>query len=477
MSGGSPDRGPLWLPWTLVLFAAAYAAVLWSNPLNAQVSFPDSHSYVEFYPFRTAGYPVFLDLVAYVFGSVQATPRAQLLVACAAFAYLAWSIHGAFRSRVLTLLVALSLFGNPEIAKFHVAVLTESVFISLLCVMAGNLALLVVRPTLCRAAVSALACGIAITVRPAGLGLMPIWPILIWFIGGRCSGRRLRLSIAMAVPLVACTLAESVAWHLHHPDLPSRPTLVNRHLYGRGLMMDSVSVGSEDEIGVFLNGAREKTEAARAFVAGAPDGQTRLLLLTRYEVLAQHELFHEEVEALSGRRGATRNEVLGEIGWRAIAASPQAWVANAVTNYAGLWTMYELLTPAASRRYARYVEQATDVPFSETGVIRSHRPSHPAAWPVRVVMMAAFMATAFAASLAVYRRWRHAGVGLDERLLLAAICGLLVHGHYALVALVGVANARYSLAMWPLLALCGLFLGASCLAHPRRRSGAQSSVA
>ena len=69
-----------------------------------------------------------------------------------------------------------------------------------------------------------------------------------------------------------------------------------------------------------------------------------------------------------------------------------------------------------------------------------------------------FLVTVLSVGIAVVRRWRSRGAGLDGRLVLAAVCGLLVHGHYLLVALFSTAVVRYSLAVWPLLALCGLLL-------------------
>ena len=456
--GWRHGRAAGWLPWALAALAAAYAAVLWTNPFREQLFYPDSYSYTEFDSQRTAGYPLFLDLVASLFGTVGAAPGVQLLLAAAAFAFLGWSIHRAFDSPLLALLVALSLFGNPELAKLHAAILTESAFVSLLCVMIGTMAMLVARPTVFLASASALACGVAVAVRPAAISLLPIWPILLWFIWGRCAGRRLRLAASVAAPLAICVLAESMAWQAGHPDRAARPSLANRHLFAKALMMEPVPAAGDDELDRFLSAAREQVAPARAFVVGAPDWQTRLLLLTRYEVAAQYQLFRDELATLSERRGVITNQLLGEVGWRAIASVPAAWVTNAMTHYAGLWGVYELLTPAASRRYAAYVQSASGFPFFETGVIEAHRPPHAAAWPSRVIMAAAFLGTVFAVGAAVSRRLRGVGAEVDGRLVLAAICGLLAHGHYLLVALFGVAAARYSLAMCPLLALCVLLL-------------------
>lgn len=454
------DRGARWLPWTLPVLAIAYAAVLWTNPFGTALYTPDSRGYIEFDPHRTAGYPLFLGFVTGLFGTLGAVPGVQLLLAAASFAFLGWSVQRALGAPRLALAVALSLFSNPEIARFHGAIMTESLFVSLLCMMLGTMALLIATPGVLPALLSALACGIAIAVRPAGISLLPIWPLLLWFLWGRCAGRRVRLALAVAAPLVLCGVVEGVAWRVEHPDPTNRTSLANMHLFAKALMMEPglAPAVEGDDIDSLLRIAREKVAPARRFVAAAPDWQTRLLTLTRYEAAGQRRWFHREAEELAERRGASLNRVLGDIGWRAVAAAPVAWAHSGLLHYVGLWGLYELLTPSASQRYAAYMQPSDRVPFLDSARIRVDRPPHAMAWPGRLVMAAGFLATVVAVGIAVVRRLRGGAAALDRRLLLAAICGLLVHGHYVFVALFGIALARYSLAVWPLLALCGLLL-------------------
>ena len=452
------DRDARWLPWTLAALAVAYAAVLWTNPLGSELYTPDSRGYIEFDAHRTAGYPLLLDSVTDLFGTLGAVPGVQLLLAAASFAFLGWSIQRALGAPRLALAVALSLFGNPEIARFHGAIMTESLFVSLLCVMLGTMALLIATRGTLPALVSALACGMAVAVRPAGISLLPIWPLLLWFLWGRCAGRRVRLALAVAAPLVLCGVVEGIAWRVEHPDPTSRTSLANMHLFAKALMMEQVPAGKGDDLGRFLDVAREKVAPARRFVSAAPDWQTRLLTLTRYEAAGQRRWFHREAEELAERRDASLNRLLGDIGWRAVAAAPVAWAHNGLVHYVGLWGLYELLTPSASQRYAAYMQPSERVPFLDSARIRTWRPPHAMAWPGRMVMVAGFLATVVAVGIAVVRRLRSGAAELDRRLLLAGVCGLLVHGHYVFIGLFGIALARYSLAVWPLLALCGLLL-------------------
>ena len=211
-------------------------------------------------------------------------------------------------------------------------------------------------------------------------------------------------------------------------------------------MLDEVSLEPEDEADRYLIEARRQTASAREFVAEAPDWQTRLLVLATYEVRRwQRSLFRPE--AVARRQGMSPNRLLGRMGWAAVASAPAAWAVNAFTHYVGLWGLFEWLDAGASRRYADYVRRSDRIPVY--GSLLKDWPSHPMAWPGRLLMAAAFAASVVSAVLAVWRRWRYGSRRLDSGLVAAALAGLLVQGHFLAVGLFGIAQGRYTLAMWP----------------------------
>ena len=452
------DRSTRWLPWTLAVLAAGYVAALWSNPLGQALWGGDTDAYVGFHPLRSAAYPLFLELTRTLFGAFGAAAALQLLLAAAAYSFLAWSIHRAFAAPRLALLVALALFGNWEMATYHPRLYTESCFLSVLCMMLGAMARVVQRPAAGWAAVSALACGVAVALRPAAASLLLAWPILLWFVWPRCTARRrLALAAAIAVPLMACSVAEGMAWRARH-GAGERPTLVDLHLFSKALIMDGVELEPEDELARFVIQLREKLAPAREFVAGAPDWQVRTLLRSYYEMRLHRIPSHEavvaaEVEAEAARRGVSEFELQGEVGRRVVTAAPAAWLANAFDYYLAQWWIPRVLAPEPARRYAEYVGRVGGVPLIEIDDIGPYPYLAPL---TRLVMGGALLASLAAIVLAVGQRRR--GLEPDARLALAAVCGLLTHGHYALVAAAGVALSRYSLAMWPCLALCSLLV-------------------
>ncbi len=436
----------------LVVFplAIGYVVFLWNNPFDERVYAPDSDGYLAFSAHRAAGYPLFIDLIAAVSGTVNSVPAAQLLLAAAMFLFLAYAVHRAFNAPWLGVLVALGLFGNPELATYHATFLTESLCISLLCMMLGALVLLVNRPTATLAAFAASACGLAAMVRPAAISLVPIWPIVLWFIWNRSVVHRGRLAAAIIAPLIVCGFVEGQAWRAAHGD-QDRPSIANLHLFAKALVMEPVSISAEDDLSKLLVVARERMQPARDFIANAPNWQVRLLLRTRIEGVGERQLFNEEITALADKLGTESNHLKGAIGRRAIVAAPWTWAKDALNYSVGLWALYEVVNTEQLHRYVAYVSQwdAPELIEIPRTTIQSR-----AAFVYQAVMVILFFVSTSAIALATWQRMRTPLV--DDRLSIAAVSGLLVHGHFLFVGLFGKALARYSLAMTPCLVLLGV---------------------
>ena len=450
-------------PWLLALLALAYVALHWSQPLALV---PDSGGYLAFSDHRTAGYPLFLKAVDALFGTTDAAPRVQLVIAAASFAFLGWSLHRAFRSPLFALLPVVALMLYPRIAELHAYILTESVFVSLLCLIVGGIALAVQRPSWRWTALAALACGLAITVRPAALSLLVVWPFLFWLTWRRSDGRRLALAAAVVVPIAICMLAETLAWRAHHESGP-RPNLVDRHLFAKALIIDRQPSLSDPELAAILAMGREVFAPGRALIAAAPSHYARTRLLVDFEVAAQHStysrVFSPLVKDVAARRGVDEYRLLASLGRPAILSEPVAWARNALAHYLGLWFPYwAYVSPATLDEYQSYIEAAPpDELFGYDPIFGHKEPPGPAlAFAVRTTLAAGLAVSLLAFALATWQRFRADDRSPDARLVLAATAGLAVHAHFLLIGLTGVVATRYVGAMGPLLAVSGAYVAA-----------------
>ena len=303
---------------------------------------PDSGGYLNFSEHRTAGYPLFLRAVEALFGTTDAATKVQVVLAASAFAFLGWSVHRAFRSPFFAIAPVVALMLYPRVANLHGYILTESIFVSLLCLMIGAIALSAHRPTWQWFAFAALACGLAIAVRPAGLSLLVVWPLLFWLIWRRCEGRRLALAAAAVAPIALCIVAENVIWHAYH-DNDSRPSLADRHLFSKALIIEPEPSLSDPELAGIVAMGREVMAPARALIAGAPSHYARASSVSRSsrsQVSTRHtrSVFSPKVRAVAGQRGLEEHRVVAQIGRPAMLSAPIAWVGNALTHYTGLWS-------------------------------------------------------------------------------------------------------------------------------------------
>ena len=451
----------VYLPLLLSLLAVGYVAYYWSTPAEIRV---DSNGYLTFSAHRTASYPVFLLLIKAVFGTVDAVPKAQLVIAASAFSFLGWSLQRVFRSSFLAVTPVVLLMLYPRIAEVHTYILTESLFISLLCLLTGGLALTVWRPAWYMVVVAALACGLAITVRPAALSLLVIWPFLFWLTWRRFSGRRIALVASVIVPVLVFLVVENALCHVHH-DSEHRPNLADRHLFAKALMIEPEPQIPDPELARVVAEGRTVLAPGRALIAGAPSHYARTRLLVALEVAAQHatyrRVFAPEVRAIAERRGVGEYDVLAQMGRPAMLNAPVGWLENALAHYKGLWFPYwAYVSPAILEEYQAYVGNVEPSPLLEDGgVFRHHEPSGlPTRFLFRLTMAAGLALSTIAVGLAAWRRLRANCSSPDPHLVVAGLCGLAVHAHFLLVGLLGVVASRYAAAMGPLLATCGALL-------------------
>ena len=450
-------RSETLFPWLLALLAVGYIALHWSQPVTL---FPDSRGYLQFSAHRTASYPLFLWAVDALFGSADAAPKVQLVIAAGAFAFLGWSLHRAFGSPLFSLAAVIALLLYPRIADLHGSILTESIFISLLSLMAGSMALACHRASWRWVAVSALACGLAITIRPAGLSLLVVWPFLFWLVWRRWRGQRIAMVLSVVLPVALCLIGESMAWDAHH-DSGARPNLADRHLFAKALVIEPQPDIADLELAAIVAEARSVMAPARALTANAPSLFARSTLLGEFEVTAQHETygkaFWPAVRDLARQRGVGEYRVLAQIGRPAMLSEPIAWAGNAITHYLGLWS-WAFATPVTRKEFQSYLDGAEPNPLFER-ISPFRRGVPPGSWPgfaFRVAMGIPALMILVAVALAVWQRFGRTCP--DSRLEVAAMGALAVHSHLLFVGTFGVMVGRYADVMAPMAVAAGALL-------------------
>lgn len=449
----------------LVLLAAGYLAYFWSEPVGGGAWSPfgrtmlsaDSGSYLDPGAVAGAGYPLFLELVAAVFGGIEAAPRVQLVLAAAAILFLGAAVSAAWGAPRFAFGLTATLFAASAVSRFHAYLLSEALFVPLLGAMLGGMVLAARRLSWPSVAFAASMCGLAIAARPAGAALLPVWPLFAWLLWRPSAGRRGRLAAAALLPLALPFLLESRAWARAGGDI------VGGHLFAKALLVPSEPPPSGDAArdAVFAE-AREATALMRKMVAAAPGPGLRAVLLRRSERAAQHlhQLgLEKRFGALAEARGADSGALAGAMGRSALLAAPGAWAANAATHFFALFTHPTIHTESFAREFAaRTAEPAAarffpgmqfDAPLPGT-----HRLGPFLVGGNRALGGAVFLVSVAALLLAAGRRLFRPAAAVEPTLVTAAAAALSVLSHHLAVSITNFATIRYSAALWTAAILC-----------------------
>lgn len=474
--------GDKWVPALLIGLVAGYVVLWWNDPIGAHIWSPlgasmmhgDSPSFFLDRPssrYRWMGYPVFLHLVETVFGAAGAAVRVQLVLMGVAVLFLCFAVMRALRAPWLALALAACILGLSAVVRFHAYLLSEGLFVPLICALAGVVVRLVRRPTAPCAAAGAVLCGLAVVVRPAGVAMLGLWPTLAWLLWPRCVGRAGRLAVAVAVPLVVVFAAEDVVWRSVHGSASERPSIVDRALFAKAVLAPEMPGSGhlkDVELTEFLAGARRTTAPLRDLIANAPEWRMGAIMLRNAESQVEgvtYGLLRDPIRKFAERRRVSADRLLGDVGWPAMLAMPGAWLANAATHWQSLWTYYSINDAAFVRRYRTYVESQTNLGnaklFKDANVTRSPAV---AAKPIVVVLLArsaggvALLCTLVAVGAALWQRLRRGSRRVDDGLVVAFAGALLTHGYVFVTALFNGALLRFIAVTWPLQALCALLL-------------------
>lgn len=439
--------------------------------------------------YRTLAYPLFMETVRAAFGTLAAVPKSQLLVAAASVVFIGWAAPRALAGDNLAVrgapgggasradqawsaaLVALVLVASG-VPRFHAYVLSEALFVPLLCVAAGFLVLWSARPAPWSAAAWAATIGLAAAVRPSAMFFAAAWPFMLWLAWDRCKGRRLRMAAAVAAPLIIVVAVENASRSFfENASGATQAGIMHRRIFSKAVMMKAEPllpdwVERDAPLADLARDARASAAPLRRLVQRAPDWRIRAVVLRNAEAAGEMARYRRELrwraDDLAETRGTTGEALLGELGRAMLLSRPGEWAANAALHWRALWFLYSLNDAGSAARYAALVDGLEDDrAYLEAGLVApaAVRPEpSPVVLAGRAGALAAFLASVAAVLLAVAERLRREPGRRDPGLAAAAVSSVMVHGYMIGTAVVAQVHLRYVAAIWPLQAVCCVLL-------------------
>ncbi|MBF0560618.1 MAG: hypothetical protein HQL37_01125 [Alphaproteobacteria bacterium] len=431
----------------MLVSVALYAVIQFTILPPTPILQPDSASYLDFSAIRTAGYPLFLG-----FFGTNGAMYAQTLSYAAALAMLGCEVVRARGTFVLALGLVVAIMVNPYLNLYHAMILTESLFTSLLLFFLAAL----IRFSCTRhwrwAMVAAVAAGLAATVRPTGYAFLPVLVLMVLMNRRhRFTGRSLAVVMAAAiVPMLLLVGSERAYTRIHHGAAAT--SLAGRHFFAKAAMVEAParSQTETDPMRQRLFAALEMDFApVRALVREAPTDDIERLLMESYETCIEY-FCSDKVRAEVGLPEAAMNNVALGVGLERLAGAPLGYLALSWRHYKDMWVLYT--HPDQITVIIAFIAAHRPLPFEPmmTELAKIVTPGGKAI-VIRGGMFALGWITGGLSMLCLVVSWNGGAIPpLNAAGLLAAVT---VHSALLLTAALGVGIPRYTLGMWPAMAL------------------------
>lgn len=330
---------------------------------------PDTALYLGFNEVRTIGYPVFLKMVAALFGDLRPLVAIQLNLLLGSIVMLGWAVARVVGSVVCGVALVLALALNPSLLTWTNQVMTEGLFIPLLLTHAAFALLLLKRPSRASAALAGTTLVAVMLVRPAAYSLLLNLPLLILLLRGRQITILAWMLIPAATLYVAAAGAHRVVlgtWQsqsfggytllgkvalLIHGDIPGAPP-VGEELYQR--IADQVR---EAETKKFPAELLDYTS----------NWYDKILYKDVYPVMSDYvkRVYPSDTGEAVWRR---MNAVAWSLALRAIAQDPIGYLKLVLAQYYGLWSITFTATVPIGEGYINNIDQSLTLLRQDPGL-------------------------------------------------------------------------------------------------------------
>jgi hypothetical protein len=483
------------IPWTSNVTSRTYWSVLVAVPvavfLGISTTVPwavcagaDASGYLEFHPFRTIGYPIFLAGVARVFGDFAALYPIQLGFLLGSMGVLAHALGRLADDRRLALVALVPMVSDVSLIAYVGMIAPEAPFAALLCLhlAAVFLAMRHVDARLCAAA--GIMLGLAILMRPAGYAFLAAAPALLVLLPARRARCFLAFVLCAAAPLMAASATSAARGGSF-----ATQSFGGIAMFGMVVHLVDADMPSATPALVAEIAARTAPDAERLRTLRVPHEQWRAtmnayndLLWRRAYPAIEAWIDAELPEASAHARRAAAAKLAGTITLEAIRYDPAGFAKQFASHFYGMWLLSFLPHGPFADRLAICAD-----PHLESLVVPPLDPARRAAadarrdalmpfdlfWAAVTLLQFPAVAIAVLATLAspflLFSVGRRSPVGGG-----LAYAGLGAGAYVCMFALAQVALPRYAVVMEPWL-VC--LVGLAIVAAFRRRGGERTCAA
>jgi hypothetical protein len=342
----------------------AYAAAVLIVPPYMPLIDPDSASYIQFLPWRTALYPTFLAALRALGLDLVEVTWVQLAIFCAALAYLLTVLlRAAFPRWMLAIFVAL-LAGNVLFSSLHRSIQTESIYFSLSAVAVGLWVDYLRRPRSHLLFALGLALGFMIGVRPAGFGILPMLLIAVWLKRPENLSKWMLLAV-IVLPVCVGAVTERLIYRAVHGSV--RDSTARNLAMGLSAMLikPDMTFSGRHAAELKVLGAQlyKKYEPVHRYLDSAPSLPVRTQLSALYQGEAQFYAFGADINEVAQHAGISVADLEIELGKQVVFRNLRGYLELTLVNQLGQWSVAAQNFPPIARQLAAYANANPAISF------------------------------------------------------------------------------------------------------------------
>lgn len=416
---------------------------------------PDSQSYLDFAPYRGAGYPFILWLAGEFLGGLQGLVMLQWTSFLLASITLGLALQKRGLAWLLPILSVIA--GNPLLNEFHNNVLTESLFCSGTVLAFAIMVWPADNSTTLKSSLLGVLVGGLVILKPTAYALLPV--VFLWLLTDATERLATKVNaFVIYVALVAVFVGtDALAYKWLHPGV-DRESLATRHAFAKSLL---IQVPQKDNADGPLHNLVLKLERdsapIRQLLDDAPNTVVSAYLQREYEVFLQYSFASYEQQMAAQQAGVSLANLQKEIARMRIADNPFGLWQVFVRNYFASWSVYYANHPLFRDQIQNYIDSARPLPFSSSSLgVPEYIPVSRWSWLVTSAIWGAWLASIVIGGIYIWQLFRP--LPLETTLRDAMLIAGYLQAYTLGIALSGIGIERYTLTVWPMLVLCGYFL-------------------
>jgi hypothetical protein len=424
-------------------------------PSTTTLLHPDSSGYIEFAEYRTAFYPVFLDIFQYSGFSIEQVPILQTFVFSVSLYYLLWTLAQVCEKKSLLIIYVFLLIGNIWLVSLHKAILTESIYISLNMAAMAALINFFNTKSVKHIAIFALMTGLAMGVRPAGIAMLALFPIIIFAAKNYFVEFRWSWIFSLFLPIIATQLVETVLYRGYHGDI-ERGSIMPIIIFGKGAMIKGdfkFNGPNQKVLHEFSNELDLEYDKVNLFLDKIPYFWLKNQALPNYEVHAQFHVLRHKRDYFSKIAKVDSDKLLMELGKQRMLQGINQWIKNSLYHYAASWALRVTSFPPFVKEYNDWIKSQADIPFNKEIKYLPMKGKKASiismiAFPGLLIsgLLSGIIGISFLVMLVAQQR-------MPLLFMLSGILSLSVHGMLIFSSFANIATPRYTTTQFPILAL------------------------